>query len=259
MPSTTPKMGLIKWSEGSDPYDHTQLATNFQKIDEHDHTTGKGTRLVGASLEAEAIDTEQLADSSVTNAKLAGGITADKLSSEVVNSLGDLKWWWRPSEATAIPGGGWVIAKGQTLSASEHEFSGGGSIVLPNLIGKFAFGVLAESLGSTGGASTVNLSHTHSVNSHTHSINPHNHPLNLETGYNANTNLKISQDLGGNAWVHSDNENNVPHKHSIGGSSDSVGLTTNGETATTDARLSSSQSIIPPYVGLLPLIKVKNS
>ena len=259
MATTTPNMGLIKWTEGTDPYDHTQLSANFQRIDEHDHTSTKGVRLKGSSLENEAIDTAQLKDASVTNAKLAGGITADKLGPGIVNSLGDFKWWWRPNELTPLPGSGWVVAAGQTLSSFQHEFPGGGSISLPNLIGKFVYGVEVASIGLTGGTATINLAHGHNVNAHTHTVNPHNHGLNLESGFNANTNLKISQDLSGNAWVHSDDNNNQPHRHPINGSSEATGLTTNASTATTDNSLSSSQSILPPYVGLLPLIKVKNS
>lgn len=258
MPITTPNMGLVKWTELSDPYDHSQLSGNFQKIDEHDHTAGKGKRLSGASLENEAIDTAQVKDASITNAKLAGSITADKIAPGVVNKVGDFIWWWRPSESTPLPGEGWVVAEGQSLLASEHEFPGGGTIILPNLIECFARGVVAASIGTTGGASTVNLSHSHNVNPHQHVVPAHTHGLNLETGYNAQTNLKISQDLTGTAWVHSDNENNVPHKHSINGSADLTGVTTEAATSTTDGKLSSTQSIIPPWVGLLPLIKVKN-
>lgn len=259
MAITTPNMGLVKWTEGSDPYDHAQLAANFQRIDEHDHTTNKGVRLKGASLENEAINTPQLKDASVTNAKLAGGITGDKLAPGVVDSLGNFKWWWRPNELTPLPGNGWVIASGQTLSSSQHEFPGGGSITLPNLIDRFIYGVQVANISSSGGTATINLAHSHNVNAHTHTINAHNHGLNLESGFNANTNLKISQDLGGNAWVHSDDNNNQPHRHSINGSSEATGLTTNASTATTDGSLSSVQSILPPWIGLLPLLKVKNS
>ena len=112
---TTVNMGLIKWNESLDLYDHTQLAGNFQLVDEHDHTAGKGKRLKGSSLENEAIDTAQLKDKSVTNAKRAGGITADKLAPGILGSLGDFKWWWRPNGATPLPGSGWVICAGQTL------------------------------------------------------------------------------------------------------------------------------------------------
>lgn len=259
MAITTSNMGLVKWTELMDPYDHTQLAGNFQRIDEHDHTTGKGKRLSGAALENEAIDTAQLKDKSVTNAKLAGGISGDKLAGGVVATIGDTKLWWRPNSLTPLPGSGWVIMAGQSLSPAEHEFAGGGTIVLPNAIGRAIFGVELTQVGTTGGVSTINLSHSHAVNPHYHSIQPHNHFLNLETGYNANTNLKISQDLAGSSWVHADNTNNTPHKHSINGSSDYVGLNTDLDGGTTTGGALGTYSIIPPYIGLLPMLKVKNS
>lgn len=259
MASTTPNMGLIKWTAGTDPYDHSQLASNFQRVDEHDHTSGKGVRLKGASLENEAVDTTQLKDKSVTNSKLAGGITADKLASGVVDDLGDFKMWWRPNSSTPIPSGGWVVAAGQSLNSKEHEFAGGGTIILPNLLERFVYGVEIANIGQTGGSRTINLAHSHNVNPHSHTIGPHSHFLSLETGYNAQTNLKISQDLSGSSWVHADNANNVPHKHSINGSVETTGLTTDAASSSTDERLSNSQSIIPPWVGMLPLIKVKNS
>lgn len=258
MAITTANMGLIKWTEGTDPYDHAQLASNFQRIDEHDHTQGKGARLKSASLENEAIGTAQLANLSVTDAKLAGGITSDKLAAGVVGYLGELMWFWRPNSATPIPTGDFVIAAGQTLSASEHEFPGGGSIILPNMIDKMAFGVEVANIGSIGGTAAINLEHIHGVNPHFHSINEHNHFLNLETGYNANTNLKISQDLSGSSFVHADNENNVAHKHPINGSSDSVALNTNNDSGTTTAGSGQGTvSNIPPNVGWLPMIRVK--
>lgn len=258
MSITTPNMSLIKWTEGSDPYDHTQLAGNFQRIDEHDHTSGKGVRLSGSSLVNESIGTAQLANGSVTDIKIASAtITADKLASGVLNTLGQILWWWRPSSATAIPSGGWLLCAGQTIAASEHEFPGGGSIVLPNLIGRTVFGMEPANIGTSGGASTVNLGHSHAVNPHFHHIAAHSHFLNLETGYNANTNLAVQQNPGGSAWAHTDNAENVAHKHSIGGSSDTVELNTENDSGTTTQSALSTVSIIPPYYGLLPMVRVK--
>lgn len=273
MAITTANMGLVKWTELSDPYDHTQLSGNFQKIDEHDHTVGKGKRLSGAALESEAINTAQLKDKSVTNAKLAGGISADKLAPGTIDSLGDFKWWWRPNSSTPLPGNGWVVAAGQTLSSSNHDFPGGGNITLPNLINRFIIGVELGSVGVTGGSSTINLSHSHSVNphqhnvpGHQHTVPPHTHFINLQSGFNYVTNLKISQDSSGSSWVHADNSSGQEHRHSINGNADSVSLTTDSTSVltdpaggSTDSRLSSSQSILPPHVGFLPLLKVKNS
>lgn len=256
--AVTPNMGLVKWSELSDPYDHTQLSGNFQKIDEHDHTATHGVQIPTGGIKDLALTTAKYEDKSVTNAKLADGvITADKMASGVVSSLGDIKLWWRPNEATSLPEGGWAIAEGQSLIESQHDFPGGGTIILPNLIERFIRGSNLASLGSTGGVSSVNLAHSHGVNAHTHHVGSHDHGIELESGFGASTNLKISQDLSGNAWVHSDDHNNAQHRHSINGNVQPTEMNTDGATSSTDSKLGST-NIIPPYIGLLPLIKVKN-
>jgi hypothetical protein len=67
---TTNYMGLVAWDQGSDPYDHSQLANNFQALDGHDHTVGKGRQIPSAGLQ----------DGSITSAKIAGNaITPDKI------------------------------------------------------------------------------------------------------------------------------------------------------------------------------------
>lgn len=67
-------MGMTIWTEGSDPYDHDQLATNFTKLDAHDHTSTKGKQ----------IPTGGIADGAVTNAKIATGIDGSKISSGTI-------------------------------------------------------------------------------------------------------------------------------------------------------------------------------
>jgi hypothetical protein len=64
MALTSPKMGLRVWDQLSDPYDHSQLADNWSKVDFHDHTPGRGLQ----------IPTEGIADGAVTGAKLAAAI-----------------------------------------------------------------------------------------------------------------------------------------------------------------------------------------
>ncbi len=258
--AVTPNMGLVKWADLKDPYDHTQLAGNFDAIDKHDHTTGKGLQIPTAGIKDLAITTPKLADASVTTIKLAdGSITSVKIATGVVASLGDMKLWWRPNGLTAVPTGGWVIASGQSLIAADHDFSGGGTIILPNLIERFPTGAVVENIGVTGGSNTINLQHSHNVNAHAHSINPHSHTLNLESGFNASTNLKVSQDLAGSAWVHSDDNNGAQHRHSINGSVDATGQSTNAAASTTDGKLGSAIDHRPAWIGLLPLLKVKNS
>lgn len=58
--TTTPFLGLVVWNLAEDPYSRTQLASNLNKIDNHDHSNGKGKR----------IPTAGLTDGAITYAKL---------------------------------------------------------------------------------------------------------------------------------------------------------------------------------------------
>lgn len=40
-----PNMGLVKWESLNDNFSHEQLAANWQLMDEHDHTSGKGKQI----------------------------------------------------------------------------------------------------------------------------------------------------------------------------------------------------------------------
>src|SRR3954468_9138473 len=61
MAFTTPEMSLRVWNLLTDPFDHDQLADNWAKVDQHDHTPGRGVQ----------IPTEGLFDGSVTYAKIS--------------------------------------------------------------------------------------------------------------------------------------------------------------------------------------------
>lgn len=70
-------MSLTVWNHVTDLYDHEQLAGNFSKIDQHDHSSGKGLQ----------IPTGGIADGAVTGAKLsADTITAGKIAEGAVGS-----------------------------------------------------------------------------------------------------------------------------------------------------------------------------
>lgn len=61
----SPNMALKIWNQISDPYDHAQLAENWSKVDEHDHTSGKG----------KSITTGAIADGAITQSKIAAGVS----------------------------------------------------------------------------------------------------------------------------------------------------------------------------------------
>lgn len=70
MAFVTPKMSLRVWNSANDIWDHQQLAANFVKLDQHDHTAGKGTQLPTGAIQNSAITNPKILDGAVTNTKL---------------------------------------------------------------------------------------------------------------------------------------------------------------------------------------------
>lgn len=94
---TTPNLSLIAWNLSSDPYNSEELAENWFKVDQHDHTPGKGARIDTAAIEDQAVTSAKLhpsalpdlsiPDGSITTAKIVdGNVTLAKLASDSVNS-----------------------------------------------------------------------------------------------------------------------------------------------------------------------------
>jgi hypothetical protein len=107
---TLSQMGLIKWDLSADPYDHVQLASNIQKINDHDHTTGKGNQVptggivdhavTNVKLATNAVATTNIQDASVTKVKLASDAIGDK--------IGDVKMViWPGNAGTYTPPDTW--------------------------------------------------------------------------------------------------------------------------------------------------------
>jgi hypothetical protein len=74
---TSPNMGLKIWNLQSDPYNSDQLAENFAKVDNHDHSNGRGLQINGSS---------GIVDGSITSAKLASGVQATPLDGSVTTA-----------------------------------------------------------------------------------------------------------------------------------------------------------------------------
>jgi hypothetical protein len=82
MAQLTPNMNLTVWNLLTDPYNYEQLADNFIKIDQHDHSgSGKGSPINGATgIIAGTIGKNQLGPNSVTTA----AIEKDSIDSESI-------------------------------------------------------------------------------------------------------------------------------------------------------------------------------
>lgn len=74
--STTTNMGITKWA-GSDHFSYSQLATNWDKVDAHDHTSGKGVQIPTAGIANNAITSAKIADGAIVNADINASAAID--------------------------------------------------------------------------------------------------------------------------------------------------------------------------------------
>lgn len=57
-----PNMGLVVWTSINDYFSHVQLAANFEALDEHNHTTGKGAKIGAGGIAEQAVEYNNLAN-----------------------------------------------------------------------------------------------------------------------------------------------------------------------------------------------------
>lgn len=190
MSTITTYMSLTAWTATSDPYSHTQLANNFQAIDGHDHTSGKGKQIPTGGLVDHSVTTIKLAEPAVNTTNLYDhSVTLSKLDVTLLGALipmGLVFGYWRPSGSVAVCWGNrasghlFELCDGRTIVGSEHDI-GGGSLTLPNLIDRFPLYGIEADIRTTGGANTVSLAHAHTVNAHSHAVNAHSHTVNVHS------------------------------------------------------------------------------
>lgn len=61
MARNTPKMALSSWNTPLDPYSYEQLDQNWEKIDFHDHTPGRGVQIPAGGIAPGAIGISEIA------------------------------------------------------------------------------------------------------------------------------------------------------------------------------------------------------
>lgn len=155
---TTRNLGLTVWNNGTDPYNHEELAENWAKVDNHDHTEGKGARITSAAIADGAITAPKIApgaipayqieDGSITNSKLStdsvstakiqnGAITEAKLAGGISFPVGIVL----PYGGSAAPAG-WFLCDGATYSRTTYSA---------------LFAVLGTSYGAGDGSTTFGV------------------------------------------------------------------------------------------------------
>lgn len=81
---TSAKMGLRIWNLLLDPYDHEQLADNWAKVDEHDHSAGRGVLIPTEGIALEAVSFPLIAASVFPVISATGGELTLKAPEEKV-------------------------------------------------------------------------------------------------------------------------------------------------------------------------------
>lgn len=168
----TTHLGLKVWSNPDDPYDHNELAANWDAIDADDHSTHP---IPGAGLQSGSVSTGKLVDGSVTRPKIDPSVLASLQA-----PLGTMTPFFRPVAGIPIPTG-YAIADGRSLGPGSHDW-GAITVTLPDLRNKFVLGAATSGTGTTpstppaelavGGLHTRDLSHQHTIQPHSH---PHSH------------------------------------------------------------------------------------
>lgn len=288
-------MGLTAWDIGDDDFDHSQLATNFVTIDNHNHETGRGLPIGTNAIAAKAITNTQLGEEAVHGENVQkGAIGAEQIDPNFL-PLGVVIPWY--TQGSTAPGGAWEVCDGRAWSGITNGL-GYSTGNIPDLREKFILGAKLTgggvSVGSSGGNSTINVAHAHTVESHTHTVGPHTHSISSHVhGGSTSTNgahihgfgsghqlfqritkyaeVSGKQELQSlwDTFTSSTGETEVPmtssgeHFHNFttdaggaGNTGSNSGYASGAATPNTDSQLG-SVNITPPYVGLVYIMKVR--
>lgn len=167
MASTSPNLLLKVWNNLSDLFNHTELEENWDKIDAHDHTTGKGVPIPTGGIANLAITGPKLATDSVDGSKIATGavgtleladaiITAAKIDATLAAYLGIA------TGGVTHRGYNQILTTETTVSTTTSgvDLATPGpsvTIAVPSNALVFAFAQVQASVSSSGQTAIVNL------------------------------------------------------------------------------------------------------
>jgi hypothetical protein len=121
------------WPEGTDKYDHAEMAANWDKLDAilGHPATGRWPEATG----------------------LGGGLYREiVLAKDAAVPLGVVFAWFRASDAVALPVGA-VVCDGATYTTPDHDFPGLTDVTVPDLRNRFVLGADADKeIGDAGAA-----------------------------------------------------------------------------------------------------------
>lgn len=129
---------------------------------------------------------------------------------------------------------------------------------VPNMEDRLPMGASStKAVGSTGGSDTINIAHTHTVNSHNHGIQSggeHHHYFSSTTGVNVYYNESSNTYSVGTSW------SPPAHRHGVAGNTGGVSAYHSHGCDTsapgTSSQLTTNQSVINKYVASNYIIKI---
>lgn len=133
MSDTTNMMGLATWDQQLDRYDYLQLSNNWQILDFHDHSSGRGVQIAGGGIAAGSIALQHLAPvlaqdlginaSGTTGRGVVRNVGPGTLTNTIPGSLSDAADSVGPLQLNAngliiaIFHGLWSVSSGGTANA----------------------------------------------------------------------------------------------------------------------------------------------
>jgi hypothetical protein len=87
MAATLPNMGLKQWNLATDTFSYSELSTNINLIDQHDHSSGKGVQIPSGGIANGAVTLAKLATNSVDATKILDASVSDAELASANNSV----------------------------------------------------------------------------------------------------------------------------------------------------------------------------
>jgi len=200
-----------------------------------------------------SIATGFFSDHPVTYLGIKVGSDSEMLPRQRITSVG-----YAFTAGNGIPKGGIIMWSGALDQVPEGWALCNGETGTPDLRDRFVVGAGGlYGTGSTGGSSTINLAHSHTVNSHTHAGVDHLHTIyhehyvsrvNDSTHNGSGRGLRTDGDYSGyTGWF--------PITNAYSGAADRS-LTSGASSPGTNSQLSATQDSRPPYYALAFIMKL---
>jgi hypothetical protein len=176
MAITTPSMGLRRWDQPNDIFSYIELSNNFNLIDLHDHSSGKGVQIPAEGIANLAIDSTKLADNSITTAKLNNAVVTDAKLSNPNNGVYRVLQAGGASFGTQAAST-WIIREGSVISQS-GQVSGTPPVALY---------IVSSNMSVAGKSAVLSLAVQHLTNNVAPAVNFTYglYPVTIGTGTNA--------------------------------------------------------------------------